>query len=184
MATNAKTKSKRAAARKSSAKAAPHKRGKEAAEMSATELLDQDHREVEGYFDEYEDLEEDDEKEELAKKICLALKVHTQIEEEIFYPQARKATEDEDLLDEAKVEHEGATRLIEEIEEMHAGDDLYDAKVKVLGEMIKHHVKEEREELFPEVEQSDMDLESVGKELAKRKQELMAELGAEAEAAE
>src|SRR5205823_5538312 len=144
--------------------------------MSALDLLEEDHREVEGYFDEYEDLEDEAEKEELATKICLALRVHTQIEEEIFYPAARKATEDDDLLDEAKVEHAGAKRLIEEIEEMEVGDDLYDAKVKVLGEQVKHHVKDEEEELFPEVKSAKMDVEEIGKKLAQRKEQLLAEL--------
>jgi hypothetical protein len=97
-----------------------------------------------------------------------------QIEEEIFYPAARAATGDDDLLDEAVVEHAGAKHLIEEIESMEIGDDLYDAKIRVLGEQIKHHVKEEEEELFPEVERSDIDLKAVGKELEGRKMELMA----------
>ena len=113
-------------------------------------------------------------KHQLATKICRALKVHTQIEEEIFYPAAREATEDNDLLDEALVEHAGAKNLIADIEGMAAGDDLYDAKVKVLGEQIHHHVEEEEDELFPEVEKSDMDLESIGKQMADLKIELMA----------
>src|SRR5882757_3216478 len=150
MATTKKTKAKKAAERKSAPKKARGAKG--AAEtMSAIDLLEDDHHEVEGYFDEYEELEDDGAKEKLAAKICTALKVHTQIEEEIFYPAARKATKDDDLLDEAKVEHDGAKKLIEEIEAMAVGDDLYDAKVKVLGEQIKHHVKEEEKELFPEV---------------------------------
>jgi hemerythrin superfamily protein len=146
--------------------------------MNAIELLKHDHREVEEYFEEYEDLEDDAEKAELSAKICQALKVHAQIEEEIFYPAAREATRDEDLLDEALVEHAGAKRLIEEIESMEVGDDLYDAKIRVLGEQIKHHVKEEEEELFPEAERSDMDLKAVGKDLEVRKMELMAGMGA------
>jgi len=105
-----------------------------------------------------------------------------QIEEEIFYPQARQATEDADLLDEALVEHAGAKHLIEEIESMEVGDDLYDAKITVLGEQIKHHVKEEEQKLFPEIEDSKMDAAAVGKELAARKTELMARLGLAAEA--
>jgi uncharacterized protein (UPF0335 family) len=113
----------------------------------------------------------------LCAKICLALKVHTQIEEEIFYPAARAATKDDDLLDEATVEHAGAKDLIAQIESMKVGDDLYDAKVKVLGEQIKHHVKEEQEELFPEARESGMDLRALGEQLAARKKELMAKLG-------
>lgn len=176
MATTKTTKAKKAAERKSAPKKARSAKG--AAEtMSAIDLLEEDHREVEGYFEEYEDLEDDGAKEELAAKICTALKVHTRIEEEIFYPAARKATKDDDLLDEAKVEHNGAKDLIAQIEAMNVGDDLYDAKVKVLGEQVKHHVKEEEEELFPECKTAKMDVEALGKTMAARKQALMAELG-------
>jgi hemerythrin superfamily protein len=174
MPTNAKTKAKTAAARKTQTKT----QSARSEGMNAIELLKHDHREVEEYFEEYEDLEDDAEKAELSAKICQALKVHAQIEEEIFYPAAREATRDEDLLDEALVEHAGAKRLIEEIESMEVGDDLYDAKIRVLGEQIKHHVKEEEEELFPEAERSDMDLKAVGKDLEVRKMELMAGMGA------
>jgi hemerythrin superfamily protein len=172
--TNAKTKAKTAAARKTKAKTQMAR----SEEMNAVELLKRDHREVEEYFDQYEDLDDGAEKAELSGKICQTLKVHAQVEEEIFYPAAREATRDNDLLDEATVEHAGAKRLIEEIEAMEVGDDLYDAKVRVLGEQIKHHVKEEEEELFPEVERSEMDLKAVGKKLEGRKMELMAETGA------
>jgi hemerythrin superfamily protein len=174
MPTNAKTKAKTAAARKTQTKT----QSARSEGMNAIELLKHDHREVEEYFEEYEDLEDDAEKAELSAKICQALKVHAQIEEEIFYPAAREATRDEDLLDEALVEHAGAKRLIEEIESMEVGDDLYDAKIRVLGEQIKHHVKEEEEELFPEAERSDMDLKAVGEDLEARKMELMAGMGA------
>jgi hemerythrin superfamily protein len=165
MATNAKTKLKRAGQRKSRSGSTPG---------SAIALLKQDHREVEGFFDEYEELDNNRAKSQLARKICNALKVHTEIEEEIFYPAARKATGDNDLLDEAVVEHAGAKHLISEIESMKVGDDLYDAKIRVLAEQIKHHVKEEEEELFPEIESSKMDTEAVGKQLADRKAKLMA----------
>ena len=174
MPTNAKTKAKTAAARKTQTKT----QSARSEGMNAIELLKHDHREVEEYFEEYEDLEDDAEKAELSAKICQALKVHAQIEEELFYPAAREATGDEDLLDEAVVEHAGAKRLIEEIESMEVGEDLYDAKIRVLGEQIKHHVKEEEEKLFPEAERSDMDLKAVGEELEGRKTELMAGMGA------
>jgi len=115
---------------------------------------------------------------ELAEKICLSLKVHAQIEEEIFYPQAREASQDKDLIDEALVEHSTVKNLIGEIEEMEVGEELYDAKIRVLGEVVKQHIKEEEEELFPELQSTKMDLDAVGKELAERKQELMAEMQA------
>ena len=144
-------------------------------EMDAIALLESDHMEVKAYFEEYEELEGDDEKKELAGKICAALKVHTQIEEEIFYPAAREATEDDELLDEATVEHAGAKNLIAEIEASDPGQPLYDAKVSVLGEQVRHHIKEEESELFPEVRDSDLDLAGLGKKVAARKTELMGE---------
>ena len=178
MATKAKTKAGRAAERNSS-RSQSSNRNTERASPSALELLEQDHREVEEWFDEYNELKEDDDRKgALAEKICLALKVHAQIEEEIFYPRARKATKENDLIDEAAVEHSAVKHLIGEIEGMKVDEELYDAKIRVLGEMVKHHIKEEEEELFPELVPAKMDLDAVGKELAKRKEELMAEMQA------
>src|ERR1700720_2464356 len=177
MATKAKTEAGRVAERKT--QSPDRKKETQAASPSAIDLLEQDHREVEEWFDEYDELKEDDaRKAELAQKICLALKVHAQIEEEIFYPQAREATNDNDLIDEAVVEHATVKNLISEIEAMEVGEELYDAKMRVLGEMVKHHIREEEEELFPELEAAQMDLGSVGKEIAERKQELMSEMQA------
>lgn len=180
MATQAKAKAGRAAERKSSRSQASHRRKDPAgAAPNAIEVLEQDHHEVEEWFDEYDELRDDDERKgELAEKICTALKVHAQIEEEIFYPQARAATKDNDLIDEAIVEHATVKNLIAEIEEMEVGEDLYDAKIRVLGEMVKQHIKEEEQELFPELEAAKMDLGAVGKELAARKKELMSSIEA------
>jgi iron-sulfur cluster repair protein YtfE (RIC family) len=114
-------------------------------------------------------------KEKLALKICLALTVHMQIEEEIFYPAAREAIENAELIDEATVEHASAKQLIAEIEEMDAGDELYDAKVKVLGEQMRHHVEEEEDGLFPEIENSELDLEVLVKKMAERKAAILME---------
>jgi len=172
MPTTAKTKAKNSADRKARNTGSKDRNARHEG-MNAIDLLERDHREVEAYFDEFENLDDDEAKGDLAQKICMALTVHAQIEEEIFYPQARQAIEDDDLLDEALVEHDGAKKLIAEIEEMVPGEELFDAKVKVLGEMIRHHVEEEEQELFPEVEKSEMDLSAVGEELAKRKSELM-----------
>jgi hemerythrin superfamily protein len=147
--------------------------------LSAIHLLEEDHQEVEGFFDEYENLEDAGEKESMALKICLALTVHTQIEEEIFYPAVREAIERPELIDEAIVEHASAKQLIAEIEEMDAGDELYDAKVKVLGEQVLHHVEEEEDELFPEIESSELDLEALGKKIAERKAALLRETATE-----
>ena len=144
----------------------------------AISLLKKDHREVEAMFDEYEQLEEDREKLALFREIALALKVHTQIEEEIFYPSERGEVED-DLLDEAQVEHDSAKKMIAEIEAMQPGDELYDAKVKVLGEYIKHHVKEEEQPggIFAQAKRGEEDLNAMGERLRARKEELMASMG-------
>jgi hemerythrin superfamily protein len=150
----------------------------------AVSLLKKDHREVEAMFDEYEQLEADGEKLALFGKIALALKVHTQIEEEILYPEERGEVED-DLLDEAYVEHAGAKHLIAEIEAMKPSDEFYDAKVKVLSEYIKHHVKEEEQPggLFSQAKKGDEDLDAMGERLKARKAELMAQLGGKAKTA-
>ena len=180
MATKGKTRPGRVAERRTSRSQSPdRKKETQPASPSAIDLLKQDHREVEEWFDEYDELKEDDaRKAELAQKICFALKVHAQIEEEIFYPQAREATKDNDLIDEAVVEHATVKNLIAEIESMEVGEDLYDAKIRVLGEMVKQHIKEEEEELFPELRPAKIDLEAFGKELAERKEELMSEMQA------
>jgi len=143
----------------------------------AITLLKKDHREVEEMFDEYEQLDEESEKLALFKKIALALKVHTEIEEEIFYAGERGEVED-DMLDEAHVEHESAKKMIAEIEKMKPADEYYDAKVKVLGEYIRHHVKEEEQPggIFAQAKKGEEDLEQMGKQLQTRKQELMRQL--------
>jgi hemerythrin superfamily protein len=137
-------------------------------EMSAIDILETDHRRVEALFEEYEELEDASDKEQLAVKICTALQGHTQIEEEIFYPAAREAIENPELIDEAIVEHASAKQLIGQIEKMKPGDELYDAKLKVLQEQVLHHVEEEEGELFPQVEASGLDLEALGKKMAER----------------
>lgn len=144
----------------------------------AITLLKKDHREVAAWFEEYEQLEKDADKLALFGKIALALKVHTQIEEEILYPEERGDVED-DMLDEAYVEHAGAKKLIAEIEAMKPSDEYYDAKVKVLGEYITHHVKEEEQPggIFSQAKKGDEDLEEMGQRLKARKEELMAQLG-------
>jgi hypothetical protein len=141
----------------------------------AIALLKADHREVEGYFEEFKKARSDARKQELAEKICSALTVHATIEEEIYYPAFLEATEEEDLHHEAAVEHAGAKRLIADIEASGPDDDYFDAKVTVLSEMIKHHVKEEEKPdgLFAKSRQSEMELDVLGEQLAARKVELM-----------
>lgn len=145
---------------------------------SAIDLLKRDHDEVDKLFAHYEEIKdgaEDRAKETLVAQICDALTVHATIEELVFYPAARRALGDDegkDLIDEAAVEHQTLKDIIARLEAAPAGDPLFDAGVKVLSEYVKHHVKEEENELFPKVRSSDMNLEAVGQELARRKQAL------------
>src|SRR5438270_10112729 len=149
--------------------------------FSAIELLKEDHRDAQAFFEEYENVEGDAEKEALALKICLVLQVHAQIEEEIFYPEARKAISKPELIDKAIVEHAAAKQLIAEIEAMEVGDSMRDAKVKVLGEQITHHVEEEEGELFPGVESAGLDVNALGQRMSARKAELLTQLAEEGE---
>lgn len=143
--------------------------------MDAIDLLKADHREVDGWFKDFEKTESAPKKRKLAAQICKALRVHTQIEEEIFYTACREVGISEDLMDEADIEHDSAKKLIEDIEAGGPGDDHWDARVKVLSEMIKHHVKEEeqRDGMFARAKKSQLDLDELGAELKKRKTELM-----------
>lgn len=142
--------------------------------VDAIKLLTTDHKDVRALFDAFDRTDDDAKKQQLADQICRALTVHAQIEEEIFYPAAYEALDEDDLVDEAEVEHASAKQLIAEIEASRVGEPLFDAKVTVLGEYIKHHVQEEEKELFPECKSSDMDLKALGEQLAARKAELMA----------
>ena len=147
-----------------------------ARQQDAIALLKADHRQVEGWFEQFESTRSDAKKQKLGQQICQALKVHTEIEEEIFYPAFLEATQDEDTHHEAEVEHDGAKKLIAEIEASGPKDDFYDARMKVLSEYIKHHVKEEEQRggMFAEARDSDLDLRALGEQLAARKSELMA----------
>lgn len=156
------------------AKKITRKRTKTVRLPDAIALLKADHRAVEELFEAFEEAKGAKSKQRLAEKICMELMVHTQIEEEIFYPAVKGAVED-DLYAEAHVEHDGAKMLIAEILAGDPEDDFYEANVKVLSEMIKHHVKEEeqRDGMFAQAKSSDMDLEALGQEMAERKADLM-----------
>ena len=142
--------------------------------MDAIELLKNDHRNVEGLFERFEKTTGKAAKEKIAKQVCLELMVHAQVEEEIFYPAVKDAVE-EDIHHEAYVEHDGAKVLIAEILDSSPDDEFYDAKVKVLSEMIKHHVKEEeqRDGLFAQAKKGDIDMDSLGEMIAARKREIV-----------
>lgn len=149
----------------------------------AIALLKQDHRMVEQLFNEFERAD-DEELSSLSERICQMLTVHTQIEEEHLYPAAQDAFEDEEdieLVAEAHVEHNSAKDLISKIEGMNSEDETFKATVKVLGEYVKHHVKEEETELFPKLRKTDIDLKELGTQLADRKFALMEQMGMEME---
>jgi len=146
----------------------------------ATELLAADHGEVRSLFARYRQRADAgaaaEERTPLAEQICTLLTVHAAIEEEIFYPEARAAGVDADVLDQAEVEHAAAKDLVAQIRDSAGDDSLYDARVRVLGEYVEHHVAEEERELFAKCRASAMDLRAVGGRLAARKAELMGEM--------
>ena len=131
------------------------KKSSEKNETDAITLLTEDHKAVQKQFKEFEKLKEEDggdeEKGRIVKQVCMELTIHAQIEEEVFYPAVREAIGDDDLMDEAEVEHMGAKDTIAQLENMEPSDELYDAKFTVLGEYVAHHIKEEQEEMFPKV---------------------------------
>ena len=163
----------KAAAPKAAAK--PRAAAKPAAQRApALAFLMEQHREAERLFAAYEKAGDDERKTELSAQICKALKVHTQIEEELLYPAAHEQLKDEDMVDEAYVEHDSAKALIAQIEAGRVGDHMYDAKVKVLSEYVKHHVQEEENELFPAIEKTPgIDLAAMDERLRARAEELM-----------
>lgn len=144
---------------------------------NAVELLKSDHKEVKALFRAYEKLVKsaagNEEKQTLAEQICTMVTVHAIVEEEIFYPAVRSAVAEQDLLDEAEVEHASAKDLITQIQSMTPSDNFYDAKVKVLGEYIDHHVKEEEGEMLPRVQKTKLDLEALGFRMNARREELL-----------
>jgi hypothetical protein len=144
------------------------------APADAIELLKADHREAEAMFAKFESARTGPSKRKIAEEVCQALIVHTRIEEEIFYPACQEAGVEEDLLKEAKVEHDGAKQLIEEILAGSPADDLYEAKVKVLSEQIEHHVGEEegRDGIFAQAKKKKVDLDALGEKMAARKAQL------------
>jgi hemerythrin superfamily protein len=162
-------------------KAHARKNGNEAiAQLTA------DHARVKKLFKQYQKLAEEeadgDERQQLAATICAELTAHATAEEEIFYPAAREAIDATDLIDEAEVEHETAKELIAKIQASSPADDHFDAQVNVLGEYINHHVQEEEGELFPKVKRADIDTNTLGEQIAARKQEIIDELGVSAPA--
>ncbi|HSC67782.1 MAG TPA: hemerythrin domain-containing protein [Cellvibrio sp.] len=142
----------------------------------ATALLRADHKLVASLFEQYESAKTVSKKKALVAQICQELTVHAQIEEEIFYPQVQDALNDHELVPEAVVEHATLKDLIAQIEDAEPDGEMYDARVKVLSEYVKHHVREEQSEIFPKVKKTNLDLTAIGEELTQRKEELLGKL--------
>lgn len=153
--------------------AAPQK--SKPASKDAIALLKADHEAVSQLFAKYEKARSAPTKKALVAEICTALSVHAQIEEEIFYPAVKAAVKDKLLVPEAKVEHAGVKDLIAQLEGAQPDGEMYDAKVKVLSEYVKHHVKEEQNEMFAKVKGSSLDMVELGERMATRKAALMAQ---------
>ena len=144
--------------------------------MDAVAMLKADHRKVEGLFEKFEAATAAGQKQKLAEQICMELKIHTILEEEIFYPACEGKVE-EDLLSEAYVEHDSAKVLIGQIEDSEPAAEFYDAKVKVLSEEIEHHVEEEEkriEGMFSQARKAGLDMDALGEQMAARKEQLLA----------
>jgi hemerythrin-like domain-containing protein len=151
-----------------------------AQEQDAIAMLMADHKKVKKLFYDFDKLKEegsDEDKSAIVEQICNELKIHTELEEKTFYPAARKAIDDPDLMDEALVEHAGAKDLIAQLEDASPDDELYDAKVTVLGEQINHHVKEEEGQMFPKAKSAKLDTEALGATMFRQKMALREKMG-------
>ena len=168
-----------ATAKKTAAKKAPAKKSpaRKAAPKDAIALLRADHKVVSDLFEQFEKTRSDARKAAIVAQICKELTVHTEIEEEIFYPAVKAALKDHELIPEANVEHASVKDLIAQVEGKTPDGEMYDARVKVMGEFVKHHVKEEQNEMFPKAKKTRLDMVALGQQMAARKQELMAARG-------
>ena len=146
---------------------------KTARATDATVLLRADHKRVSDLFEQYEGTRSQAKKKSLVASICAELTVHAQVEEEIFYPAVKAAIKDKELVPEATVEHATLKELIAQVEGKEPDGEMFDAKIKVMSEYVKHHVKEEQNEMFPKARASKLDLNELGERIAARKQELM-----------
>ncbi len=141
--------------------------------QDATAMLRADHKLVSGLFAQYEKTHSTSKKKQLVEEICTELSVHAQVEEEIFYPAVKEALDDHELVPEAAVEHASLKALIAEVEGVEPEGEMFDAKIKVLGEYVKHHVKEEQNEMFPKAKATDLDMKELGAKIAARKEVLL-----------
>jgi hemerythrin superfamily protein len=148
-----------------------------AKQPDAIAMLKADHKKVSELFEQFEKSRSAEKKKELVAQICDELTVHTMLEEEIFYPAVQEAMRDHELVPEARVEHASIKELIEQVRDVQPDGEDYDAKVKVMSEYVKHHVKEEQTEMFPQAKKTDLDMEDLGARMAERKEQLMARMG-------
>ena len=143
---------------------------------NATQMIRRDHKKVDGLFSKFEQSRKSDAKQRICEQVALELEVHAKLEEEIFYPAVRKHVGEEEMLQDAKQEHQQVKDILGELKSMNAEDEQFDEKFSELVEAVKHHVEEEEGEMLPKVEESDMDLSEVGERMAERKEELLAQM--------
>ena len=151
----------------------PATRARTARPKDAIAMLKEDHKKVAGLFEDFEKARSAAVKKRLVQTICQELTVHTRLEEEIFYPAVKAALKDKALVPEARVEHNAVKDLIAQVQDQEPGGEDYDAKVKVMGEFVKHHVKEEQNEMFPKARKTQLDMVELGQRMAELKQQLM-----------
>ena len=142
--------------------------------QEATALLRADHKQVSALFEQYEGARSVAKKKSIVASICLALGVHAQVEEDIFYPAVKAALKDKEMVPEATVEHATLKELIAQVEGKEPDGEMFDAKIKVMSEYVKHHVKEEETEMFPKARKTRLDMKALGARMAARKEELVA----------
>jgi hemerythrin superfamily protein len=140
----------------------------------AIAMLKADHKKVSELFEQLEKSRTSSTKKKLVSEICMELTVHTMLEEEIFYPAVKAALRDKELVPEANVEHATAKDLIAQVRDVEPGGEEYDAKLQVMSEYIKHHVKEEQNEMFPKAQKTKLDMVALGQQMATRKAEILA----------
>lgn len=174
MATASRKTSPPTAARKSPARKAPAGTSRSSAGTDAIALLRADHQRVSDLYQQYESTRSAAKKKTLVATICQELSIHAQVEEEIFYPAVKAALKDKELVPEAQVEHATLKELIAQVKDKEPDGEMFDAKIKVMSEYTKHHVKEEQNEMFPKARATKLDMKELGAQIAARKEELMA----------
>jgi hemerythrin superfamily protein len=152
-------------------------KGDKANKQDALSILKKDHGRVQKIFQDFDKAQDQATKQKLVETACNELTIHAQVEEELFYPAVCQALGDSKLVEEASVEHESASQLINKLQEMQPGQDKYEAVFTVLGEYVNHHIKEEEDEMFPKIKKSNLDLEALGQQIMERKEQLKVGVG-------